>query len=121
MKKTILVSLIVCVAFVYNVHAQAKSSESNVVTGNAVKSTGIVAPAQQIQKPCSGSATIQTGTGTKNLQPVSVATDNGFPVYVNTGNDEQDMENYRIAKDAWIEQNPEKYLEMQGLNSKKDQ
>ena len=33
----------------------------------------------------------------------------GFPVYVNTGDKAKDDENYRIAKDAWIEKNPKAY------------
>lgn len=32
-----------------------------------------------------------------------------FPVFENTGNPEQDTENYRVKKDKWIEENPEKY------------
>jgi hypothetical protein len=44
--------------------------------------------------------------------PVSGATTvkaNGAPVYVNTGNPDQDAKNYQIAKEAWIKQNPEEY------------
>jgi hypothetical protein len=33
----------------------------------------------------------------------------GFPVYVNTGNKELDDNNYRIAKDLWIQNNQELY------------
>ncbi len=36
----------------------------------------------------------------------------GHPVYVDTGNPEADKEAYRIAKDAWIAQNPALYEAM---------
>lgn len=35
-----------------------------------------------------------------------------FPEYKKTGNAELDVENYRIEKDKWIEENPEKYNQM---------
>lgn len=36
----------------------------------------------------------------------------GFPVMKNTGNMEQDIKNYSREKDAWIENNPEQYLQL---------
>ncbi len=36
----------------------------------------------------------------------------GFPQYINTGNAEEDAENYRVKKQKWIDENPEKYEKM---------
>lgn len=36
----------------------------------------------------------------------------GYPEYKKTGNPEVDAENYRIEKDKWIEENPDKYNQM---------
>ena len=35
-----------------------------------------------------------------------------MPQYISTGNKTQDDENYRIAKDKWIQENPEQYESM---------
>lgn len=36
----------------------------------------------------------------------------GFPEFSKTGNHELDVDNYRLAKDKWIEENPEQYNQM---------
>ncbi|MBI4649162.1 MAG: hypothetical protein HY738_21860 [Bacteroidia bacterium] len=38
-----------------------------------------------------------------------------FPKFINTGNPEKDRENYKFAKEKWIEKNPELY---KNLNNK---
>ncbi|MBN4051442.1 hypothetical protein JYU16_01360 [bacterium AH-315-M05] len=43
----------------------------------------------------------------------SAVIDPTFPVFVNTGNPEADNENYRIAKEEWISNYPEKYKQLQ--------
>ena len=46
----------------------------------------------------------------------------GFPSYTHTGNKEIDNENYRKAKDEWIEENPDEYesLLQEQKNNKKE-
>ncbi len=43
---------------------------------------------------------------------------NAFPVFVKTGNSEIDNENYKKAKDAWVQANPLKYENMISANPK---
>jgi hypothetical protein len=40
-----------------------------------------------------------------------------FPVFVKTGNSNRDNENYKKAKDAWVQANPEEYKKMISTNS----
>ena len=40
-----------------------------------------------------------------------------FPVFVKTGNPERDNENYKKAKEAWIQANPEEYKKMNSSNT----
>lgn len=40
-----------------------------------------------------------------------------FPVFVNTGNQTLDNENYKKAKDAWVQANPDEYIKMNSINS----
>jgi hypothetical protein len=40
-----------------------------------------------------------------------------FPVFVKTGNANLDNENYKKAKDAWVQANPEEYKRMISKNS----
>lgn len=35
-----------------------------------------------------------------------------FPIYIDTGNPEADQETYKLAKEAWIVENPELYQEL---------
>ncbi|HBF87539.1 MAG TPA: hypothetical protein DDX39_02765 [Bacteroidales bacterium] len=37
----------------------------------------------------------------------------GFPVYVNTGNKEKDVNEYNVAKEKWISDHPEEYKKLQ--------
>jgi len=41
----------------------------------------------------------------------------GLPTYIDTGNPELDKENYKNAKNSWVENNPVKYQEL--INSNK--
>jgi hypothetical protein len=40
-----------------------------------------------------------------------------FPVFVKTGNPERDNENYKKAKEAWIQANPEEYKKLNSSNA----
>ena len=60
------------------------------------------------------STTTATTTTTTSTPAIAPATDPTFPQYVNTGNKEQDDANYKAAKEAWIQANPEKYAVMTG-------
>ncbi|MFH1319615.1 MAG: hypothetical protein ABII90_03050 [Bacteroidota bacterium] len=42
-----------------------------------------------------------------------------FPKYVNTGNPHDDQQNYSIAKEQWIQNNPEGYKELFNKNDSK--
>lgn len=43
----------------------------------------------------------------------------GLPTFTDTGNPEQDKENYKFAKNEWVDNNPELYQEL--INSNKTQ
>jgi hypothetical protein len=118
MKKTILMTFIVCIAFAINGNAQTKASSPKDAASveHPVKGGEYFAPAGTVVQPAPLVCQPLPITGTSSfneIQSLNSKDSNDFPVYINTGNSEQDMENYRIAKDAWIEQNPEKYKAMQ--------
>lgn len=41
----------------------------------------------------------------------------GFPEFIETGNLSQDIENYSVAKDKWIKENPKLYDEVNKINN----
>ena len=47
-----------------------------------------------------------------------ISSDASFPKYVKTGDQKADAKNYADRKDAWIENNPEKYEKMNSYSKK---
>lgn len=67
----------------------------------------------QIQKAATEqNAPVQTTNEEPNTTVTEHVVPAGFPVYVNTGNKEQDDENYAIAKSKWIAEHPAEYEQM---------
>lgn len=54
-----------------------------------------------------------SNTKAEQTAPVTVITNtDAFPVFVNTGNKEQDIADYKIRKDNWIAAHPKEYEAM---------
>jgi len=101
MKKAFTV-IIACCIFSGATHAQTKSGSNN-SQSKFQERTNITSVVK-----ATNSETVN-----QSVKPVN----NNVPKYVNTGNSTQDNENYRIAKEKWIKENPEKYASVANKNS----
>jgi hypothetical protein len=113
MKKILLFSIILCLAGSLAASAQqlapkfktTQEKEQWFKAQDSLRYAKKVADAKKNSDP-----------GTTTITPTStqLVDEPGFPVYVNTGNKEQDDANYKAAKDKWIQEHPERYKQMTG-------
>lgn len=80
-------------SFIYHIDAQV--AKNNRIENSSLSS----------EKQATEQRALKQNEIKQNQQPT-------FPVYINTGNVAIDVENYKIAKLAWIDANPEAYKQM---------
>ncbi len=127
MKKMIFLTLSSFVFFVFQAGAQEKTATQTRATDKAsvapVKTTVTTQTGDIQNVSTSNRAPVNSNVTTKTCTPamknpvnnVSVSKKqdvSDFPTYINTGDQEKDMETYAKAKQEWISKNPEKYQQM---------
>lgn len=114
MKKNLLISLLMLMAFTFTAAAQNSNKDSGPRNLQSCKGGQYVAPVQPAQhKAVQCNPQVVSTTSAIQVKASSVNTPDDFPQLVKTGNPKADQERYDQAKKEWIARNPEKYKEMQ--------